>query len=112
MAIQKITRYIDDLDGSSINEGEVQIVQFSVDGDDYALDLTPAHAAEVRSVFQKYIDKAHPAESSRKRRSSKRNDPAFNRKVRAWAIQQGYKVSSRGRLAADIIYAYNDANGL
>jgi hypothetical protein len=35
-----------------------------------------------------------------------------SREVRSWALAQGISVSDRGRVAADVVRAYRDANGI
>ncbi len=59
---------------------------------------------------------AKPAKASAQRKASSRSagpaqtTPDQNRVIREWAIANGRKVSLRGRIAADVIDAYNAAN--
>ncbi|WP_201453152.1 Lsr2 family DNA-binding protein, partial [Rhodococcus sp. T7] len=53
----------------------------------------------------------------RKHRSDRRANPSAVRpprgeteKIRAWAIEQGYELSSRGRIPAELEQAYHDAH--
>ena len=105
------TLYIDDLDG-----GEAEgTVSFGLDGADYEIDLSAAHAKALRKAAEKYIKAGRKAGSST-RRSGRTNargraggpNPA---EVREWAKSQGVKVSDRGRVPTDLIIKFKAATG-
>jgi Lsr2 len=86
-------------------------VAFGLDNKDYEIDLTEANADELRETLRKYVDAARKTGSSTKGRVSARHtvtdvDP---KAVRAWASSNGYQVSPRGRIPAEIIQAFKDA---
>lgn len=99
--------HTDDLDGT---EG-AKPVEFSIGGDAYTIDLSAENEAKFRALLEPYIAKA---ERVGRRRSSTAGRGAAKRtnntEIRTWARANGYKVSDRGRIAADIVAAYEAAN--
>ncbi len=107
---------IDDLDGS---EG-AETIKYSVDGQDYEIDLSEKNAERFRSMLKEFIDVSRqveqapvltftPARTSRRQSSggSGRDDIA---QIRQWAEAQGMKVNARGRIKKEIIDAYDEAH--
>lgn len=101
---------IDDIDGT---EAE-RTVQFGLDGRDYEIDLSQAHADELEKSLTKFIEKARrvsatPARGKTTRRATSTGpDPA---RVRKWAAMNGIEVNERGRIPKDIVERYEAANG-
>lgn len=62
MANSVLTSRVDDLDGSTAAD---ETVRFAIDGQRYEIDLTAAHAAELRSSFNIYIGAARRLPVSR-----------------------------------------------
>jgi Lsr2 len=106
----------DDLDGS---EG-AETLRYTVDGQEYEIDLSTANAEKFRKGLQTYIDKSRPVEAQspplsggrgRSRRSSasgrSREDLSA---IRAWAESNGHDVAPRGRIKHEIIEAYDKAH--
>ena len=93
---------VDDIDGVTADE----TVTFALDGVSYEIDLTADHAAELRSAFTRWVANARkisgrPAgRAARGVRSTGRSSDAT--KIREWARTNGYTVSERGRISADI----------
>lgn len=99
--MQKIvTLLIDDIDGSEA-EGTVS---FALDGVHYEIDLNKQHGEELRSDLKKYI--THARKVRRGPQRPKRNTA----RIRKWAKAQGYKLSERGRIPADIEAKYDAAH--
>lgn len=94
---------IDDIDGSDATS----TVMFGLDGIDYEIDLSDANAHEYRSELEKWTSPARRT-GGRARRGTRRGSDA--KKIRAWASQNGYEVSDRGRIPADIREEYARAN--
>lgn len=109
---QKLT-LIDDLDGTPI-EGDGGTVNFSIDGANYEIDLSTKNAAELRTVFDKYVDAGRRvrrdgnASSSTSARA--KSDPERLKAIREWAAANGHNVSDRGRISAEVQKAYDDAH--
>ncbi|GGB27320.1 Lsr2 family protein [Flexivirga endophytica] len=97
----------DDLDGSEASE----TVNFALDGKSYEIDLSAANAAQLRDDFAKWTGHARPVRGRGRgvapTRSAGRTD--LN-KVREWGRKNGFKVSDRGRVSAEVQEAYARAN--
>ncbi|MDO8143874.1 MULTISPECIES: Lsr2 family protein [unclassified Isoptericola] len=101
---------LDDIDGT---EGD-ETVTFSLDGVSYEIDLTSAHASELRESFSKWIGhgrKAGPKAAGRAAGPRRgRTDRAQLQKIREWARENGHEVNDRGRIPARILEAYEAAH--
>ena len=114
MAQEVITRLIDDLDGSEASE----TVIFALDGESYEIDLNAKNAAGLRKALDRYRTAARttgndrsPSAGRRSRGRASRSRAEIDPKlVRAWATEQGFEISSRGRIPSEIIEQYK-ANG-
>jgi hypothetical protein len=107
MARKVHVQLIDDLSGEDADA----TVRFSVDGADYEIDLTAAHAAELRGLLEKYVVHARRLRGTPGGRGA-RTVPAGReetRKIRDWARAHGYNPSARGRISQDIQQAYDVA---
>lgn len=111
MAQRTIVELVDDLDGGKADT----TVRFAVQGVHYELDLSTEHAEEFDTVMAPWVDAARrtggrrttTATSSTKR--SGNNSERLN-KIRQWGRANGWKVSDRGRVAAELQQAYEAAN--
>jgi hypothetical protein len=111
MAKQVITQISDDLDGST----GAETVTFSYRGVNYEIDLGRKNASAFDKLMKPYIDAGRKVTatrggrraSSNGRRSRSASDLAS---IREWARAQGYEVSDRGRISANIVDAYNAAH--
>lgn len=102
---------IDDLDGSDASE----TVTFAVDGVTYEIDLNAENAAELREAFARWVGHARKSGGRRaapRRAASSGGSAAGGNTgaVREWARANGYKVSDRGRVPAEISEAYAAAH--
>ncbi|MDQ1620824.1 MAG: hypothetical protein QOE19_3393 [Actinomycetota bacterium] len=100
---------VDDIDGGSAEE----TVSFSLDGVSYEIDLSTANAAKLRDSFAPYVGTARRIGGRAGRARSRRSGGADNRtsEIREWARANGHKVNERGRIAADVVAAYDQAHG-
>ena len=118
MAQRTIVQLTDDLDGKPIPDGKGETVRFSLDRTDYEIDLAEKNAKALRDTFAKYVAAARRASGGtrggsgggRKRASSSDSRDYDPKAVRAWAESQGIKVSSRGRVPADLVARFQKAN--
>jgi hypothetical protein len=100
---------VDDINGSEAAE----TVSFSLDGVSYEIDLTVSNAKKLRDDLATWVGHAR---RSGGRKSSRRATTLGGARradlgaVREWARNNGYKVSDRGRISADILAAYDKAN--
>lgn len=125
MAKQVIYKLVDDIDGSAIEEGQGESIEFSLDGVDYVIDLKNKNVNDFRKKIEYYVDFATRV-GGRKRKvtpagavasavapakaSSTKRDPAQTRAIRQWAADSGYEINDRGRIPAGIVEAYEAAN--
>ncbi|QSB05671.1 histone-like nucleoid-structuring protein Lsr2 [Natronoglycomyces albus] len=109
---------LDDIDGGRADE----TVKFALDGQAYEIDLSQAHANELREALAKYVDVARRmgrynvggAQRSTTRGSVSRRiaaDREQNKAIREWASAKGLKVSPRGRIPQEIVDEYHATAG-
>ena len=103
----------DDIDGGEAAE----TVTFALDGVSYEIDLTDANAARLRDDMAKWVGHARKVRGGGGRRSgaAPRNNSGANKedlnRIREWGRSNGFKVSDRGRVSAELREAYTKANG-
>lgn len=97
----------DDING----EEPAQTVYFSLDGNDYEIDLTEQHAAAFRECLAPWIAPARrasaaqiPSPRSKARRAADTVD------IRRWAKENGLPVRERGRISIDLRNRYAAAH--
>jgi hypothetical protein len=99
----------DDLDGGKADE----TVTFGLDGTTYEIDLSKKNAAKLRDALAAYVGAGRRVSGKRgTSRGGPRRGPrtsSDSADIRAWAKEQGYDVSERGRISAEIRAAYQDA---
>lgn len=114
MAQRTIVQLVSDLTGEDIAEGKGETVSFTLDGATYELDLTKKEADKFRGLFQDYIAAGRRVGGSRAKRTSSPSGAHSKEElanIRAWANANGYSVSGRGRIKAEVVEAYHVANG-
>lgn len=107
MARKTVVTLIDDIDGGDA----VRTVTFSLDGTNYEIDLNSHNLDTLTRALDPFIKNAHT--TSKRRTSSGKSTTAPNRnlaEVRVWARENGYTVSDRGRVPAEILAAYEQRN--
>ena len=118
MAQQVRVEMVDDLDGGVAG----QTVPFSLDGVGYEIDLSNENADELRDALARYVSASRRVGGRKVRlavgpsvgTSASRTtsaDRERSRAIRAWAVENGFTVSERGRIAAEIVAAYDEHDG-
>lgn len=97
---------IDDVDGTDAAE----TVSFGLDGVQYEIDLSEQHAAQLRDSLATWVGHARRAGGRKKVGRAGGSGSSDASKIRAWARDNGYDVSSRGRVPADVREAYEKAH--
>jgi hypothetical protein len=104
---------VDDIDGSK----DAEQVRFSYDGTEYTIDLGRKNRSALEKVLKPYIEagtkvskRAAQRPPTRRRSAAAANGLDLSM-VRSWAVENGYTVSSRGRVPRTIIEAYEQARG-
>jgi hypothetical protein len=109
------------LDHDGPVDGDVTTVEFGYEGGRYSVELRPAHLDEYHGWMQDYVNHGTPAvrtaraprrpakkASSRHQSSTSTAGPSNDlATIRAWARDNGYRVSDRGRISAEIRNAYS-----
>ena len=100
---------VDDMDGSVAAE----TVRFGIDGSEYEIDLSTENATELREALARYTAVARRrvvgSGGSAVRSRTPRLQGARVGAIRRWAVDNGYKVSSRGRVPVALVQAYEKA---
>lgn len=111
MAQKTVIQLVDDLDGTTLNNGEGKTVSFAIEGVSYEIDLSQAHVDELTKALAPYVEAGRKANGRKSvaRTSGAKSDPAELQKIRDWAGKNGHTVSSRGRISASVRDAYNAA---
>ncbi|WP_280331229.1 histone-like nucleoid-structuring protein Lsr2 [Nocardia wallacei] len=112
MAKKVIVELVDDFDGKSKAE---ETVRFGVDGVEYEIDLSVRNAGKLREVFEQWTGPARKVGRVSKGKSGRvvgrsTTDREQTAAIRDWARRNGYNVSSRGRIQADVVAAYSKAS--
>lgn len=108
---------LDDVDGGQAEE----TVMFGLDGTSYEIDLSSKNAKALRDTLAKYVGAGRKVgrasgRAAAPRRSSgnsgggtvpARVDREQNAAIRDWARKNGYDVSDRGRIPAEVVEAYH-----
>lgn len=116
---QKVTvQLVDDLDDSPIAAGDGRTVEFSFDGSSYEIDLSDDNVDKFREAISDYIAAARKTNGRRSASGAapktggapKRGNSEELAKIREWAKENGYEVSSRGRISTQVQEAYAAAH--
>jgi nucleoid-associated protein Lsr2 len=108
MAQQVQVLLVDDIDGGKAAE----TVSFSLDGVNYEIDLSAKNAAKLRDAFSQWVGHARRSGGRRSgggRARSTRSSGGDLAAMREWGRKNGFTVSDRGRLSAELQAAYKKA---
>ena len=117
MAKRLLVELIDDIDDEPILTGGEHI-EFSVNGQNYEIDLGDDNAREFRRKLDYYIAhsdrvgtrKLAASATASAAESSTVRHPDQTRAIRTWAQAQGFNVSARGRIPAVVEKAFEAAH--
>lgn len=112
MAQQTHVQYIDDLDGTELGD-TATVIAFSFDGKDYSIDLGEENAETFREVVAPYIEAGRREYGTGRkpaRKSATKSSGKDTKAIREWARANGHDVSERGRIPANVMAAYAEAN--
>ncbi|WP_131103518.1 histone-like nucleoid-structuring protein Lsr2 [Ornithinimicrobium sufpigmenti] len=101
---------VDDVSGGDATE----TVEFALDGVTYEIDLNDENATRLREDLAPWIGQARRSggrRQTRRRGSSASAGPSEDlSKIREWGRENGFKVSSRGRVSQELRDAYAAAH--
>ena len=105
MATKTSVIVTDDLDGSE----NASTFSFAYQGTAYEIDLGKKNSSNFSNAIRPYVEAARRVPSQRrttKTSPASRANQTNRAAVRAWAREQGLKVSERGRISGDIVAQY------
>ncbi|MCP3427262.1 Lsr2 family protein [Rothia sp. AR01] len=100
----------DDLDGGTAGE----TVRFALDGGQFEIDLSTENAKQLREAIRPYTSAAQKVTTQNRRGAGRTAGGGQQRnketaQIRAWAKENGYEISDRGRIYKSIQDAYHAA---
>lgn len=95
----------DDIDGSEATG----TVSFGIDGVAYEIDLSDDNAQQLREQLTVWTEKARRVGGRRITGTRSAGSSNNTAKIRAWAKDNGYEVSERGRISKEVREAYDAA---
>ncbi|MFF7291642.1 Lsr2 family protein [Microbacterium sp. NPDC008134] len=100
MASNEVTELVDDLDGSEAHHR----ITFAYRERRYEIDLSTDNAETFFNLLLPYIEAGRPA-----RPETESTPPPHIEHIRAWARENGFAVSDRGRIAHHIRRAFAES---
>ncbi|WP_291478806.1 Lsr2 family protein [Corynebacterium sp.] len=129
MGRRTVITYVDDIDREELAPDEVRTVKLGYRGAEYVLDLSELNAEILAEELEPYLKAARKlprttagagstgtgrtatgSTGSSGSSGTSAADAARNGRIREWARETGREVSARGRIAADVISAYEEAH--
>jgi hypothetical protein len=111
VAARTVVHLIDDVDGGEADE----TVNFSLDGVEYTIDLSHGNADGLRKALDEFVQAGRrtggrTSKGAGKTQVKPGGDRAQNQAIREWARRNGHQVSERGRIPAELIAQFQEAN--
>jgi hypothetical protein len=115
---ERVTRQVvDDIDGTDITDGGGETIEFSVRGVSYRIDLSTRNVSKFDKTLTPYINAALEVSGdgrprnrrAKKSRNTKAKAGTSTSAIRTWAAENGYTVSSRGRVPREVLDAFEGA---
>ena len=117
----RVIQYVDDMDGTLIEDGHGGPVSLTYRGKSYVIDLSEKNQAALDSALEPFLRNAAagarpagPAAQARTRRTSANGSgrsPDQLAAIRQWARSKGLQVSERGRISAQILDRFDREAG-
>lgn len=99
--MSQLITVVDNRDGSPADVART----LTLDGVRYSWDLSNANSEKLDKALKPWLDCADTRATK-----AATNGHSNNVAVRAWALEHGFDVSSRGRISADVQAAYDEAH--
>jgi hypothetical protein len=118
VAERTVRQLIDDIDKTVIPEGKGERIEFSLRGATYRIDLNDTNVAKLEKALAPYVESATKVGRSNGRKGGAKKvsrtmssaRPEEIAQIRRWASTHGHKVSTRGRIPAAVVEAYQTAH--
>src|ERR1700760_2110737 len=105
MARKVVVELADDL-----GDGEAtQTVEFALRGVSYEIDLSDKNAAKLEKALAPYVEAGRRIRGHSKKRATGNGSRSDAGAIRQWAQENGYEVSTRGRIPAQLVADYEAA---
>ncbi|UIJ35709.1 Lsr2 family protein [Allobranchiibius sp. GilTou73] len=105
MTQRVVTVLEDDLDGGPA----VETVRFALDGVTYEIDVSKAHAEQLRSTLGTWREHARRAGTTHPAVPRQVETPVDPRAVRAWATSRDLALPSKGRIPDAVVEQFRAA---
>lgn len=129
---ETIVRYVDDIDGTELNKETVNTVEFAVDRQYYRIDLSAENKERFEKALAEFVggatkvgrvpaavargervvpaSAAHTLGGSSQKSGTTHYRRQFNKRVRAWADEQGIEHRASGPLGEELMAKYEAAH--
>jgi hypothetical protein len=103
--------YACDYDDKEIPDGQQRSITFSLDGQEYEIDLCAKHSEKFTEMVGKFAEHARrgTARGGGKRRRRTAANRQHSAEIRAWAKKSGIEVSDRGRIPAHVLAGFESS---
>lgn len=114
--VVQLVKFIDDFDGTEVDEKEIETIKFGYRGKNYSIDLKLTNAKKFDDAIKKWVAAASEETTRSRAAASTRRSTGSGRSkeqlaaIRAWLIQNNYEVAPRGRIKAELIEAFDAAH--
>ena len=111
MAARTLIQLIDDMDGGEADT----TITFGYEGKTYEIDLSKKNADKLHKAINPFVEKARRVGALRSTKPSTSKPSVRNSRerlveIREWARENGHHVSDRGRIAGEIVAAFEAAH--
>lgn len=99
----------DDIDGGNADH----TIRFTVNGSSYEIDLSAENAQRFDQAMEPFVSKARRVggrAAGARRPTQSSTGTADQTAIRAWAKDNGYQISDRGRISSSVVAAYKAAS--
>jgi hypothetical protein len=118
VAQKVLVQLVDDVDGST--PSDIETVSFALDGVNYEIDLGPENATLLRDTLGEFVGSARRIGGRIKRGTASKTviphgsgtpgSREQTKAIRQWARSNGYELSDRGRIPANVVEAFEQAH--
>ncbi|MEP9414346.1 MULTISPECIES: histone-like nucleoid-structuring protein Lsr2 [unclassified Gordonia (in: high G+C Gram-positive bacteria)] len=113
MAKVQSVQIVDDIDGKVLDKYET--VRWAIDGKEYEFDTSTKHAQQFRDAVAKYLEVSRTADAGRAVAAKRRivggaRSKEQTQAIRKWAVANGFEISDRGRIPANVLEAFEAAH--
>lgn len=102
MARKEVIQYIDDFDGKVLESSDVETVEYTWKGAHYVIDLSRENADLFSQQMDEWIQYSHRVARHSNKFQPKKSSRTDMAEIRAWARDNGYEVSDRGRIPRNV----------